>query len=40
MIENIVTFTSIGFGLSMIVYFQGQAVRLFVEVILILTDRG
>ena len=39
MVENIVAFTAMGFGLSMIIYFQGQAVRLFVEVIAILTDR-
>ena len=39
MIENIVTFTAMGFGLSLLVYFQGQTVRLFVEAIDILTKR-
>jgi hypothetical protein len=39
MIEDIVTFTSVGFGLSMLVYFQGQVVRLFVEVIEVMAKR-
>ena len=39
MTDLIVTATSIGFGLSMIVYFLGQPVRCFIEVIEILTSR-
>ena len=39
MTENIVTFTSIGFGMSLLIYFSGQLIRLFVEVVEALTKR-
>jgi hypothetical protein len=39
MIENIVTFTAMGFGMSLLIYFWGQSVRLFVEVIDTMTKR-
>jgi hypothetical protein len=39
MTENIVTFVSMGFGLSLLLYFWGQSVRLFTEVIEIMTKR-